>query len=240
MFSAEISAADAVLFMLTTSLSQDLYKRFVEPAASDADVLRMARLASVAGGVLGVNRHRLLSQTVGDALQFFYTLLSVSLFVPVVAGLASKRAGAFEVLAAVLCGVAATAAVQLGLAAGLPARHHRGGRRLGGERRGMGHRLGRAARLTPAILQAELHDAAVVGGRDHAEGRRPDLVARGCRSRPGSNRLKASTRSWICWASGDARTFLKNDRSVRGKPGPRTTSRPALPTCRRWPRASAV
>ena len=29
-FSAEISAADAVLFMLTTSLSQDLYKRFVE------------------------------------------------------------------------------------------------------------------------------------------------------------------------------------------------------------------
>ena len=28
-FSAELSAADAVLFMLTTSLSQDLYKRFV-------------------------------------------------------------------------------------------------------------------------------------------------------------------------------------------------------------------
>ena len=30
-FSAEISAADAGLFMLTTSLSQDLYKRFLEP-----------------------------------------------------------------------------------------------------------------------------------------------------------------------------------------------------------------
>ena len=60
------------------------------------------------------------SPTVGDALKFFYTLLSVSLFVPVVAGLASKRAGAFEVIAAVLCGVTATAAVQLGLAARLP------------------------------------------------------------------------------------------------------------------------
>ena len=35
-FSAEISTADAVLFMLTTSLSQDLYKRFVSPGASDA------------------------------------------------------------------------------------------------------------------------------------------------------------------------------------------------------------
>ena len=34
-FSAELSAADAVLFMLTTSLSQDFYKRFVNPAADD-------------------------------------------------------------------------------------------------------------------------------------------------------------------------------------------------------------
>ena len=33
-FSAEVSAADAVLFMLTTSLSQDLYKRFINPAAA--------------------------------------------------------------------------------------------------------------------------------------------------------------------------------------------------------------
>ena len=30
-FSAELSAADAALFMITTSLSQDLYKRFVAP-----------------------------------------------------------------------------------------------------------------------------------------------------------------------------------------------------------------
>ena len=35
-FSAELSAADAVLFMLTTSLSQDFYKRFVRPDASEA------------------------------------------------------------------------------------------------------------------------------------------------------------------------------------------------------------
>ena len=34
-FSAEVSAADAALFMLTTSLSQDLYKRFVRRTAND-------------------------------------------------------------------------------------------------------------------------------------------------------------------------------------------------------------
>src|SRR5258708_9044690 len=34
-FSAEVSAADAVLFMLATSLSQDLYKRVINPVPSD-------------------------------------------------------------------------------------------------------------------------------------------------------------------------------------------------------------
>ena len=53
-FSAEVSAADAVLFMLTTSLSQDLYKRFVNPAATDARVLRVARWTAVASGAVGV------------------------------------------------------------------------------------------------------------------------------------------------------------------------------------------
>ena len=53
-FSAEVSAADAVLFMLSTSLSQDLYRRFINPAATDGQVLRVARLAAVAGGALGI------------------------------------------------------------------------------------------------------------------------------------------------------------------------------------------
>ena len=41
-FSAELSAADAVLFMLTTSLSQDLYKRFVNPGADERASCRRA------------------------------------------------------------------------------------------------------------------------------------------------------------------------------------------------------
>ena len=53
-FSAEVSTCDAILFMLSTSLSKDLYKRFVNPLADDARVLLMARLAAVAGGVGGV------------------------------------------------------------------------------------------------------------------------------------------------------------------------------------------
>src|SRR5206468_7635080 len=80
--SAEISTADAILFMLATSLSQDLYRRFPRPDASDAQVLRVARLAAVAGGMLGVGL-AIVAPTVIDALTVFYSLLSVSLFVPV-------------------------------------------------------------------------------------------------------------------------------------------------------------
>jgi SSS family solute:Na+ symporter len=53
-FSAEVSSCDAILFMLATSLSQDLYRRFLNPEASDAKVLKVARLAAVTGGVAGV------------------------------------------------------------------------------------------------------------------------------------------------------------------------------------------
>ena len=49
-FSAEVSSADAGLFMLSTSLSKDLYKGFLRPEAPDRDVLRAARGAAIVGG----------------------------------------------------------------------------------------------------------------------------------------------------------------------------------------------
>jgi SSS family solute:Na+ symporter len=104
-FSAEVSTCDAILFMLSTSLSKDLYKRFVNPAADDRRVLLVARLAAVAGGAGGVILATQL-QTVVDALEIFYALLSVSLFVPVIGGLAWRRAGAAEALASMAAGIA--------------------------------------------------------------------------------------------------------------------------------------
>jgi SSS family solute:Na+ symporter len=66
LFAAEISTADAVLFMLATSLSQDLYKSFLNPAADDRRLLRVSRWTSVAAGALGVGLAILLP-TVVDA-----------------------------------------------------------------------------------------------------------------------------------------------------------------------------
>ena len=115
LFSAEVSSSDAILFMLSTSLSQDLYLRFVRPAASDADLLRAARWAAIAGGVLGTGL-AIVSESIVDALEFFYTLLSVSLFVPVIAGLYRRRVGSTEALAAIAGGVSLAAVVQISTA----------------------------------------------------------------------------------------------------------------------------
>ena len=111
-FSAEVSSADAILFMLSTSLSEDLYKRFVRPEASDRDVLRVARWAAVFGGGTAVALALGLPSVIG-ALSVFYTLLGVSLFVPLVAGLYSRRPGPPEALAAIGVGVAVVVAARL-------------------------------------------------------------------------------------------------------------------------------
>jgi SSS family solute:Na+ symporter len=103
-FSAEVSTCDAILFMLATSLSKDLYKRFVNPGATDRQLLSVARLAAFAGGVGGVVL-AMQVKTIVDALQIFYSLLGVSLFVPVLAGLLSRRGGAPEAFASIAAGI---------------------------------------------------------------------------------------------------------------------------------------
>jgi SSS family solute:Na+ symporter len=104
-FSAEVSASDAVLFMLTTSLSQDFYKRFVNPAATDAGVLRLARWTAVMSGALGTTLAVALGSVVG-ALTIFYTLIGVSLFIPIIAGLYVPRTSTTGALASMTAGVA--------------------------------------------------------------------------------------------------------------------------------------
>jgi SSS family solute:Na+ symporter len=119
---AEISAADAVLFMLSTSLSQDLYRRFVAPEATDTKVVRVARGAAIVAGVAGVGM-ALVIPTVVDALKNFYGVITAALFVPVAASLVTTRGGQFEGLAAMSAGLAGWSVVRFefgGWLAGLP------------------------------------------------------------------------------------------------------------------------
>jgi SSS family solute:Na+ symporter len=103
--SAELSSADAVLFMLATSGARDFYRGFLRPSASDADVLRVARWLAVAGGLIGFALTFYLDSVV-EAITLFYQLMIVTLFAPILGGLVMPRAGRWSALAAMLVGVA--------------------------------------------------------------------------------------------------------------------------------------
>lgn len=107
-FSAEASAADAVLFMLATSGARDLYRR-IRPQATDAELLRAARVAALAGAACGLalsTMHR----SVIDALGTFYAVMVVTLFVPIIGGLYARTTTRRQGLAS-LAGVPVLGAV---------------------------------------------------------------------------------------------------------------------------------
>ena len=112
LFVADISSADAIRFMLATSMSQDLYRRFINPDASDRRVLLVARSAAVLGGVVAVGM-AIVSDSVITPLKFFYSLVGLSFFVPVIAGLSTGRGGAPAVFASILAGIATMVSVHL-------------------------------------------------------------------------------------------------------------------------------
>jgi SSS family solute:Na+ symporter len=105
-FSTEVDTCDAILFMLSTSMSKDIYKRHINQAATDAQLLRVARASAFVGGAAGVVLSIYLG-TVTDALAIFYSVIVVSLFVPIVAGLYSSRAGSGAALASIIGGLLA-------------------------------------------------------------------------------------------------------------------------------------
>ncbi len=121
LFTTGVNTADTVLFMLSTSLAQDLYRGHLNPAASDAQVLRVARLSSISSGALGIAA-AIVAASIIDALTIFYTLVGVSLFVPIVGGLFVRRAGPAHAFASMAAGIGVTIAVHLAT----------GGRGIGG------------------------------------------------------------------------------------------------------------
>lgn len=111
LFSAELSAADAVLFMLTTSLGKDLYKTFLQPETDDKQLLKVARAAAVICSLTGAGLAIWFGSVIA-ALRIFYTLLSAALLLPLLAGLFSKRVTTRGALATMTTSVAVTFALE--------------------------------------------------------------------------------------------------------------------------------
>ncbi len=114
-FTTDVNTADAVLFMLSTSLAQDLYRGFLNRNASDAQVLKVARGAAVAAGFFGVGLAIALGSVV-NSITIFYTLLSVCLTVPILAGLFAPKVGTIEAIASIAVGVPLTLVIHFATA----------------------------------------------------------------------------------------------------------------------------
>ena len=109
-FSAELSAADAALFMLSTALSKDLYQSFIDPNIDKRRLMLIARVAAVTCGLIG-GLLAIVLETVISALTIFYTLLTAALFLPLIAGLYTKRVSAGAALGTMVASVAITFAL---------------------------------------------------------------------------------------------------------------------------------
>lgn len=113
-FSAEVGACEAILFMLSTSLSKDLYQRTINPAATPEQVLKVARISALVGGTAGMLLATFLLDSIITALSVFYSIIGATLLVPVVGGLFVKRAGTREALASIVCGMTVMLSVHFG------------------------------------------------------------------------------------------------------------------------------
>jgi SSS family solute:Na+ symporter len=106
-FAAEMSAADAVLLMLSTSISRDFYRTMIRPQASDGEMIRVARVSAIGCGAIGL-LVSIAVPTVVAALTVFYTLLVAALLWPVIAGLYSPRTGSTAALISMVTSVGVT------------------------------------------------------------------------------------------------------------------------------------
>lgn len=112
LFAAEVSTADAVIFMLSTSVVRDLYQGHFEPQATDRQLMKVTRLvALLCGGIGGLAA--ILLDSVVSALTIFYTLLTAALFLPVVGGLYLRRVDSRGVLASILVSTSLTLLLEL-------------------------------------------------------------------------------------------------------------------------------
>lgn len=112
-FSAEVSAADAVLYMITSSFTEDLYKAFLRPDISDKALLKTGRVVSVAAGLIGIALAVLLPNII-TALSIFYSLMSVCLTAPLLFGLFSRRPSTIAAFVSSIAGIITTVYLQFG------------------------------------------------------------------------------------------------------------------------------
>ncbi|MFT9486133.1 MAG: sodium:solute symporter family protein [Tepidibacillus sp.] len=106
-FAAEASTADAVLFMITSSLAKDIYATYINKKVSNQELLKVSRMITIVSGVAGVVLALYLPNIIAS-LSIFYSLMSVAITAPLLFGLYSKGANTLSAFLASGLGIGIT------------------------------------------------------------------------------------------------------------------------------------
>ena len=111
---AALSTASGLLLVISSSIAHDLYFRILRPQATEAQRLRLSRLAIglavVVAGVIGIFPPGFVAETVA----FAFGLAASSFFPTLVLGIFSVRVGTVPAIAGMLAGIGFTGSYILG------------------------------------------------------------------------------------------------------------------------------
>ena len=111
---AALSTASGLLLVISSSVAHDVYFQLINPAATEAQRLRVGRIvigiAVVVAGLFGIFPPGFVSQVVA----FAFGLAAASFFPALVLGIFSKRVGTVPAVAGMLVGIGFTATYILG------------------------------------------------------------------------------------------------------------------------------
>ena len=107
---AALSTASGLLLVIGSSFSHDIYKRFINPNASEQNELLVARgsvlVAVIVAGYFGVNPPGF----VGEVVAFAFGLAAASFFPAIVLGIFDKRTNKYGAVSGMLVGIIFTGA----------------------------------------------------------------------------------------------------------------------------------
>ena len=107
---AALSTASGLLLVIGSSFSHDIYKRFINPNASEQNELLVARgsvlIAVIVAGYFGVNPPGF----VGEVVAFAFGLAAASFFPAIVLGIFDKRTNKYGAISGMLVGIIFTGA----------------------------------------------------------------------------------------------------------------------------------
>lgn len=99
---AVMSTADSVLMGPVAIFTNDIYRKHLQPDASDASLVRVARIATLVFGTLGIGMAYLVPNVL-DLILYAYTFGAAGLFFPMLALLFWPRATASGAFWSILC-----------------------------------------------------------------------------------------------------------------------------------------